>query len=75
MLGRNLLITIATGVGFANGVGRFGSLFGPLALAALMDRNLSPPNVLGTLMVPMVLCATLIAWLSRVLRRPAAPAG
>lgn len=57
----------ATGVGFANGVGRFGSLFGPLALAALMDRHLSAPNVLGTLMVPMVLCAAMIGWLSRIL--------
>ncbi len=59
----------ATGVGFANGVGRFGSLFGPLALAALMDRQLSPTNVLGTLMVPMLFCAVLVAWLSRVLRK------
>jgi MFS transporter, AAHS family, 4-hydroxybenzoate transporter len=64
----------ATGVGFANGVGRFGSLFGPLALAGLMNRDLSPPLVLGSLMVPMLLCAALIAWLSLVLRRPAMPA-
>ncbi len=59
----------ATGVGFANGIGRFGSLFGPLALAALMNQQLSPSYVLGTLMVPMVFCAVLIGWLARVLRR------
>jgi len=59
----------ATGVGFANGIGRIGSLFGPLALAALMNRQLSPPHVLGSLMVPLILCALLIVWLSRVLSR------
>lgn len=58
----------ATGVGFANGVGRFGSLFGPLALAGLMNQKLPPPQVLGTLMVPMAVCAVLIVWLARVLR-------
>lgn len=64
----------ATGVGFANGVGRFGSLFGPIALAALMNQQLPAPHVLGTLMVPMVICAVLIAWLARVLRRSPLPA-
>jgi MFS family permease len=63
----------ATGVGFTNGIGRFGSLFGPLALAALMDRHLSPPNVLGSLMVPLVVCAALIAWLARILARERLP--
>lgn len=63
----------ATGVGFANGVGRFGSLFGPLALAWLMNRQLSPPRVLGSLMVPMAVCAVLIVWLARVLRAAPAP--
>ena len=60
----------ATGVGFANGIGRFGSLFGPLALAGLMNRQLPPPLVLGSLMVPMLACAALVAWLAQVLRKP-----
>lgn len=59
----------ATGVGFANGIGRIGSLFGPLALAALMDRELQPPHVLGSLMVPMLLCVVLVAVLAGTLRR------
>lgn len=65
----------ATGVGFANGIGRFGSLFGPLALAALMNQQLSPTSVIGSLMAPMLLCAVLIAWLARVLRRPVVTVG
>jgi AAHS family 4-hydroxybenzoate transporter-like MFS transporter len=64
----------ATGVGFANGIGRFGSLFGPLALAGLMNRQLPPPLVLGSLMVPMLACAGLVTWLALVLRG-AQPAG
>ncbi len=59
----------ATGVGFANGVGRFGSLFGPLALAGLMNQQVAPTQVLGALMVPMALCAVLIVWLAQVLRK------
>jgi hypothetical protein len=47
----------STGVGWANGVGRAGSFFGPLALAWLMQKNLSPELVLGALMIPMALCA------------------
>jgi MFS transporter, AAHS family, 4-hydroxybenzoate transporter len=66
----------ATGVGFANGIGRLGSLFGPLALAGLMNRQLPPPLVLGSLMLPMLVCAGLVAWLALVLRQPsAAPQG
>jgi MFS transporter, AAHS family, 4-hydroxybenzoate transporter len=66
----------ATGVGFANGIGRLGSLFGPLALAGLMNRQLPPHLVLGSLMLPMLVCAGLVAWLALVLRQPsAAPQG
>lgn len=64
----------ATGVGFANGVGRVGSFFGPIALAALMNQQLPAPHVLGTLMVPMVVCAVLVIWLARELRRSPLPA-
>jgi len=55
----------ATGVGWANGFGRAGSLFGPLGLAWLMSQKLPPTQVLGALMVPMLACAAcvlLLAW-------------
>ncbi|MFM1887325.1 MAG: hypothetical protein RL026_2482 [Pseudomonadota bacterium] len=57
-----------TGVGWANGVGRFGSLFGPLALAALMDLQLPPTWVIGALMLPMFCCVGIALWLPRALR-------
>lgn len=58
----------STGVGWANGVGRAGSFFGPLALAWLMKQSLSPTLVLGALMVPMALCALCVTLLPLALR-------
>jgi AAHS family 4-hydroxybenzoate transporter-like MFS transporter len=58
----------STGVGWANGVGRAGSFFGPLALAWLMEKHLSPTLVLGALMIPMALCALLVTLLPLALR-------
>lgn len=58
----------STGVGWANGVGRAGSFFGPLALAWLMKQSLSPTLVLGALMVPMALCAVCVTLLPLALR-------
>ncbi|MBK6674214.1 MAG: MFS transporter [Proteobacteria bacterium] len=58
----------STGVGWANGVGRAGSFFGPLALAWLMQKNLSPELVLGALMIPMALCALFVTLLPLALR-------
>lgn len=58
----------STGVGWANGVGRAGSFFGPLALAWLMNKHLSPTMVLGALMIPMALCAVLVLLLPVALR-------
>jgi hypothetical protein len=55
-------------VGWANGVGRAGSFFGPLALAWLMNKHLSPPLVLAALMVPMALCALFVTLLPLALR-------
>ncbi len=57
-----------TGVGWASGVGRAGSLFGPLALAWLMNQSLSPTTVLGALMIPMVLCAVCVCLLPAAFR-------
>jgi MFS family permease len=58
----------STGVGWANGVGRAGSFFGPLALAWLMDQHLTPTLVLAALMVPMALCALFVTLLPLALR-------
>jgi AAHS family 4-hydroxybenzoate transporter-like MFS transporter len=58
----------STGVGWANGVGRAGSFFGPLALAWLMEKHLSPTLVLGALMIPMTLCAVFVTLLPLALR-------
>ena len=58
----------STGVGWANGVGRAGSFFGPLALAWLMHRSLTPTRVLGALVVPIVLCLLFVTLLPAALR-------
>ena len=59
----------STGVGWANGIGRAGSFFGPLALAWLMRQALTPTQVLGALMVPMALCVVCAVLLPFALRR------
>jgi MFS family permease len=58
----------STGVGWANGVGRAGSFFGPLAMAWLMQKHLPPALVLGALMIPMTLCAVFVTLLPLALR-------
>jgi MFS family permease len=58
----------STGVGWANGIGRAGSFFGPLALAWLMTQSLTPTMVLGALMIPMTLCALCVTLLPIALR-------
>jgi AAHS family 4-hydroxybenzoate transporter-like MFS transporter len=58
----------STGVGWANGVGRAGSFFGPLALAWLMHQSLTPTRVLGALVVPIVLCLLFVTLLPAALR-------
>ncbi len=60
----------STGVGWANGIGRAGSMFGPLALAWLMNQHVSPTSVLGALMIPMLCCVVLAVLLPRALRNP-----
>ncbi|MEP7312829.1 MAG: MFS transporter, partial [Pseudomonadota bacterium] len=58
----------STGVGWANGIGRAGSFFGPLALAWLMVQSLSPTLVIGALMVPMLACLAFVTLLPAALR-------
>ena len=58
----------ATGIGWASGLGRAGSLFGPLALAWLMNRNLPPTQVLAALTVPMLGCVVCVLLLAVALR-------
>ena len=59
----------STGVGWASGLGRAGSLFGPLAMAWLMNQHLAPTQVLGALTVPMLACVLCVFLLSLALRR------
>ena len=65
----------ATGVGWANGFGRAGSLFGPLGLAWLMSQKLPPTQVLGALMVPMFACAVCVLVLAWTLRAESGKVG
>jgi MFS transporter, AAHS family, 4-hydroxybenzoate transporter len=58
----------STGVGWANGFGRAGSLFGPLALAWLINQKLPPTQVIGVLMIPMLICMLLMLVLAGVVR-------
>jgi AAHS family 4-hydroxybenzoate transporter-like MFS transporter len=58
----------ATGVGWANGFGRAGSVFGPLGLAWLMSQKLPPTQVLGALTVPILGCAACVLLLAWTLR-------
>jgi MFS transporter, AAHS family, 4-hydroxybenzoate transporter len=67
----------STGVGWANGFGRAGSLFGPLGLAWLMNQQLPPTQVLAVLIVPMLACAAcvlLLVWVLRAENSAAVPA-
>jgi AAHS family 4-hydroxybenzoate transporter-like MFS transporter len=60
----------STGVGWANGLGRAGSLFGPLAMAWLMNQHLPPTQVLAALTVPMLACVLCVLLLPLALRAP-----
>lgn len=60
----------STGLGWASGAGRIGSVFGPLALAGLMQWNTPVAMIFGALMLPMLLCAVCVSLLPRALREP-----
>jgi AAHS family 4-hydroxybenzoate transporter-like MFS transporter len=47
----------STGVGWYSGVGRFGAIVGPLALAELMKAGWASGPILGFLIIPMLVCA------------------
>jgi len=57
----------ATGLGWASGVGRLGSIVGPLALGVMLGRGLGPATVLTILTVPMFICAACVTLLPRFL--------
>jgi AAHS family 4-hydroxybenzoate transporter-like MFS transporter len=59
----------STGLGWAGGAGRIGSVFGPLALAGLMQWNTPPALILSTLMLPMLLCAICVSLLPGALQK------
>lgn len=58
----------ATALGVAGGIGRAGSLFGPLVLTILIARQVPSAVIIGLLMLPMAACAVAIVALSRSLQ-------
>ncbi|MFM6832777.1 MAG: MFS transporter [Novosphingobium sp.] len=57
----------ATGVGWSSGIGRVGSIFGPLALASMMSLQIPPAHIIGSMALPMALCALLVCLLPKAL--------
>ncbi len=47
----------ATGVAWVGVIGGFGSMLGPLAGAAIIDRGFAPAHILAMLALPALLCA------------------
>jgi AAHS family 4-hydroxybenzoate transporter-like MFS transporter len=64
----------ATGVGWALGMGRFGSVFGPLIGGVLIGLDVPTPTLFRLFAAPALLAALCIM-LVRAPRRPNGPAG
>ena len=60
----------ATGVGWSSGIGRVGSVLGPMGLAWAMAAGVAPAVLLGALLAPMAACALIVGWLPRALSEP-----
>ncbi len=67
----------ATGIGWATAVGRFGAVFGPLAIMVFGWFNVDPEtsSIMGMLTVPLLLCAACILLLPMVAARARAAEG
>jgi MFS transporter, AAHS family, 4-hydroxybenzoate transporter len=67
----------ATGIGWATAVGRFGAVFGPLAIMGFGVFGLDPDTagIMGMLTVPLLLCAACILLLPMVVARARAMEG
>jgi MFS transporter, AAHS family, 4-hydroxybenzoate transporter len=50
----------ATGIGWASGIGRLGSILGPLVLGGLLAGSASPSSVLAYLIGPVLLCGVCV---------------
>jgi len=50
----------STGIGWSSGMGRIGSVIGPLVLGGLLAAANSPTRILGMLMAPLLLCAACV---------------
>jgi len=57
----------STGVGWYSGIGRFGAIVGPLALAELMKVGWASGSILGFLIIPMLVCACGVLLIPRAL--------
>jgi AAHS family 4-hydroxybenzoate transporter-like MFS transporter len=58
----------ASGVGWSSGIGRAGSILGPLALAGMMTAQLGSSLIIATLAAPMLICAFCVLQLTRALK-------
>lgn len=55
----------ATGMGWSSGLGRIGSIFGPLLLALLIGLHIPSTAIIASLAFPLALCALCVAALPR----------
>lgn len=58
----------ATGVGWSYSVGRLGAILGPMFGGLMLQAELGPTQLLGTLLIPVLVCAGCVALLARVSR-------
>ncbi|MCP5144669.1 MAG: MFS transporter [Gammaproteobacteria bacterium] len=58
----------ATGVGWAIAISRIGAVGGPIVLTSVIAMGLGTASVLGTLIIPTLLCVACVFALPRVLR-------
>lgn len=64
-----------TGVGWAAGVGRLGSILGPTVGGSLIAAGLAATNVIALAAVPIVLAAVAVSGIGAASRRAATPGG
>lgn len=57
----------STGLGWASGIGRLGSIAGPLALGVMLGQGLSSSAVLAVLALPIIACAACVLLLPQFL--------
>lgn len=57
----------ATGLGWSSGLGRIGSIFGPLLLAMLIAHQIPSAAIIGSLALPLAICVLCVVALPKAL--------